>query len=1012
MFFSISNIEILNLNFFLFLNSDNPDSLHFEVKFFPEPTDLKENITRFFLSLQIRNNIVQEKITCSDENYAILGSFLVQSEFGNFDPEKHRDGYLNDFKFAPKPTPELINRLSELHKERKGLTAPEAELQFLQNAKKLSIYGLDFYPAKDSNNESVKIGVCSSGLSVYKSSVCLESYPWLKINKISYNVDTFFIRIKQNEDKVENTENTVNFKMCSAKQAYDLWKITVENHTFFKSLSNNNNSLSTLSSASNKKSSRKNSKDQLKSSKHHHHHHHHHHTHHRHKSSSKNEKDPKSSSSKKSSKKENSKSLSNRKHSKLDRSKSSGKLEKSNKSEKLDSGKHNSRKEYANNYNEQSHRDERYKSDRNDFKDDYSEREVYSSKNHSRDKYHSEIRDRERQLSPDRHKRKKENDRSYYKDDKPYRDAVDSRDHRSRAYQESRADNGLSSDSKRKRIYDRESSSYQERENRNRSDRDYNRTERSERTAINRSPPERSSRSNRDKSDSRDKSRRRHRHKSSKHSKNETKLSEKRMQPISIAESHYQSLAEKESSIKYHLDEKVSKLKDDKKHKHKKSRKSNDENKSPVKESSQGQQHIKDDNKKVSNHFIKDIIDVDINNKEKSLNDNHEMDTLKNESSKLNNTEANLQNNPKKDAKLSSKSNVEFDMFWDNDANQSSTKSQQLQEQNKAKDDGKQDKSFIPRVLLNGNEINRSTFKFELKSIRTGPKTPPDDFNIFETSTLSNQSIPTPTQDESQACLNSDKFNNNNSSLVDSLNANSVRSLSPSHSIQSDKSQLNDSLVGNATINQSSISLNNHNTKSSSSKFEIYDPERPLDSPPPDNQINNFNSTKKSSSFNLKSNYNMFMSSSSTKANGDSFQDRQPMDMDIDSPFSPSKPIKSLNNNNKQQTSQQQQQPKPSTSNNNNNNSVNNQFSNAPALKSSDLKLVLDHLIKAAQMQQKKNGQQATDSQFKKQQLDQNENADNNENLDYDDMPSSAVELNLREKVCTSFFFHLDFSLD
>jgi len=261
---------------------DNPNSVHFEVKFFPEPTDLKENITRFFLCLQIRNNMIEEKITCSHETYAILGSYLVQSEFGDFNEEKHGLDYLNNFKFAPKPTEELIERLKELHKERKGLLASEAELAFLQNAKKFSIYGLDFYPAKDSTESNVTIGVCSSGLSVYnKESICIEKYPWLKINKISYNLENFCIRVKPSDDdttknSIENgksTENTVDFKLCSAKAAHDLWKITVEHHTFFKTLSSNNQTSKLASSGkhSSKKTKSKSSKHKKddKSSKHH-----------------------------------------------------------------------------------------------------------------------------------------------------------------------------------------------------------------------------------------------------------------------------------------------------------------------------------------------------------------------------------------------------------------------------------------------------------------------------------------------------------------------------------------------------------------------------------------------------------------------------------------------------------------------------------------------------------------------------------------------------------------------
>ena len=228
------------------------------------------------------------------------------------------------------------------------------------------------------------------------------------------------------------------------------------------------------------------------------------------------------------------------------------------------------------------------------------------------------------------------------------------------------------------------------------------------------------------------------------------------------------------------------------------------------------------------------------------------------------------------------------------------------------------------------------------------------------------------------------------------------RSLSPSHSIQSNKSQLNDNLItinSSTNNNKNSLATNNNNqnqNKSTNNKFnEIYDPEAPLESPEQQQQQTNNNNHQQQQSFNQNSsqknsfkNNHLFNSSTANKTNGEN----NFVDMDIDSPFSPSKPISPAI------------QPKPSTSNNNNQ-SQPNQFN---ALKSSDLKLVLDHLIKAAQLQQQKktnNNQQQQQLQTNKTQIDtRNLNSKtsilNDENSENDeDMPSSAVELNLREKV-------------
>lgn len=107
-------------------------------------------------------------MACSSVTYALLGSYLVQSELGDYDPNEHGDDYLSDFRFAPEQDRELELRVAELHTQHRGQTPSDAEIIYLENAKKLNLYGVDFHQAKDSNNQDIRIGVCSSGIYVYK----------------------------------------------------------------------------------------------------------------------------------------------------------------------------------------------------------------------------------------------------------------------------------------------------------------------------------------------------------------------------------------------------------------------------------------------------------------------------------------------------------------------------------------------------------------------------------------------------------------------------------------------------------------------------------------------------------------------------------------------------------------------------------------------------------------------------------------------------------------------------
>lgn len=90
------------------------------MKFYPpDPAQLQEDITRYQLCLQIRNDILNNRLPCSFVTHALLGSYLVQSELGDYDPDTMDQNYLADFKFAPNQTLDLVSKVMELHKTHK-----------------------------------------------------------------------------------------------------------------------------------------------------------------------------------------------------------------------------------------------------------------------------------------------------------------------------------------------------------------------------------------------------------------------------------------------------------------------------------------------------------------------------------------------------------------------------------------------------------------------------------------------------------------------------------------------------------------------------------------------------------------------------------------------------------------------------------------------------------------------------------------------------------------------------
>ncbi|KAG9356028.1 hypothetical protein JZ751_000872 [Albula glossodonta] len=208
----------------------------FNVKFYPpDPAQLSEDITRYYLCLQLRDDVVSGRLPCSFATHTVLGSYTVQSELGDYDPDELGSDYVSEFRFAPNQTKELEEKVMDLHKNYKGMTPAEAEMHFLENAKKLSMYGVDLHHAKDSEGVEIMLGVCASGLLIYRDRLRINRFAWPKVLKISYKRNNFYIKIRPGE--FEQFESTIGFKLPNHRAAKRLWKVCVEHHTFFRLVS-------------------------------------------------------------------------------------------------------------------------------------------------------------------------------------------------------------------------------------------------------------------------------------------------------------------------------------------------------------------------------------------------------------------------------------------------------------------------------------------------------------------------------------------------------------------------------------------------------------------------------------------------------------------------------------------------------------------------------------------------------------------------------------------------------
>ncbi|KAK3579914.1 hypothetical protein CHS0354_012454 [Potamilus streckersoni] len=212
-------------------NCSLPYTLYFGVKFYAaDPCKIREELTRYQLFLQIKQDILQGRLPISFDDAAELFSYAVQSELGDFDPSRLPDGYVSEFHFMPNQTEELEDRIAFYHRRLGGQVPAVAEYRFLDKVKWLDMYGVDLHPVLGEGNTEYFLGLTPTGIVVYKNKTKVGNYFWPRIMKVTYKGKVFMIKVK---DKI-NDEHTYAFDLVTKAACKHLWKCCLEHQAFFR----------------------------------------------------------------------------------------------------------------------------------------------------------------------------------------------------------------------------------------------------------------------------------------------------------------------------------------------------------------------------------------------------------------------------------------------------------------------------------------------------------------------------------------------------------------------------------------------------------------------------------------------------------------------------------------------------------------------------------------------------------------------------------------------------------
>nr|KAF6336531.1 FERM, ARH/RhoGEF and pleckstrin domain protein 2 [Myotis myotis] len=215
--------------------------LRLAVKFFPpDPGQLQEEYTRYLFALQLKRDLLEERLTCTDTTAALLTSHLLQcqylpvwqtaAEIGDYDETLDRE-HLKVNKYLPHQEC-CLEKILEFHRKHMGQTPAESDFQVLEVARKLEMYGIRFHKASDREGAKINLAVSHMGVLVFQCTTKINTFNWSRVRKLSFKRKRFLIKL---HPEVHGPyQDTLEFLLGSRDECKNFWKICVEYHTFFR----------------------------------------------------------------------------------------------------------------------------------------------------------------------------------------------------------------------------------------------------------------------------------------------------------------------------------------------------------------------------------------------------------------------------------------------------------------------------------------------------------------------------------------------------------------------------------------------------------------------------------------------------------------------------------------------------------------------------------------------------------------------------------------------------------